>query len=98
MPNREEKQQRVTREILAEIVEIKTARRVRAKGVLAQMRRWVAEAMSSAELSQIDLAVLTGSSPTTIFNILKGRNAKLTTLAEVADALGYQLKLEFEPI
>lgn len=94
----EEKQVRVVREILNEIEALQAERRERAKGVLGVTRQWFQNAIRARRITQMEAAVISGKSPTTIRAILRGRNVRVATLAEVADALGYQLKLTFEPV
>lgn len=44
------------------------------------------------------MAVRTGLSQSTIWRVMDGRDVKLTTLAEVIEALGYQMRIEFDPV
>ena len=87
-----------TQEILEDIARHKAAQRKRAGDMLAFAKSLIAENMRAKRMSQMDLAVLSGLSTSTVFNVLKGQNMKLTTLSEIADALGFRLRITFEPL
>jgi hypothetical protein len=66
--------------------------------VKLSIRSFLMEQLASQQLSQLDLALLSGQSHTTVGRMLKvGRNARLSSLVTLAHVLGYKMKITFEP-
>jgi hypothetical protein len=53
-------------------------------------------AMAHHSVSQVDLGARIGcETPTTVARALKANNLRLSTIADIADALGYRVKVSF---
>jgi len=53
--------------------------------------------MHTRRVTQLDLAVMAGVSPSTVFRLLHDSNPHVSTIALAAQAMGYQLELRFSP-
>jgi transcriptional regulator with XRE-family HTH domain len=55
----------------------------------------VKHAMRNTGHTQLSLAAMAGTSQTTVLRVLKAKNVQLNSLADLAGAMGYALKIEF---
>lgn len=86
------------RSIVAELADEKLAQAERAGRVLLQVSEWLKSRAVMQRLTQVELSVRTGLSQSTIFRVLHSGNSKVTTLVQVAEALGYTIRIEFDVI
>lgn len=84
--------------ILDELEQEKSERKVRTQAVLERTKLWLNAQIDAQQLTQVDLAVRTGMAQSTIFRLLRGRNVKMNTLIEIAEALGYSVRIEFDEL
>jgi DNA-binding phage protein len=83
---------RLAESILAEIAGARDARRSEALKAVSVVLK---TAMRKCGMTHLLLAALSGNSPSTIMRTLKGGNARIATLADIAGAMGCRLKIDF---